>query len=160
MTRASSLTRFSDHTVLLIGAGAAAASLMRRLVEAGAHVHWLTQEPDAAEEIRLSPRPARIALALREPNAGDVAAAEAVIAAVGDPIASRVSAQARALGIPVAVLGRADLSTFDLDDTDDHGGDLEPWRRATPLQRAGAWLSAHLSLGMALLESMPPSFGV
>src|SRR6185503_3267683 len=147
------IARFSGQSVLLVGSGSLAAALRLRLVDAGARVHWFAQDPDVAEEIWLSARPDRIAVALREPNAADIEHAAAVIVAVGDPIAARVAAQARALNRPVAVLGRPDLSTFDLDDTDDRGsGDVEAWqpRLSAPLRRAGAWLSGHLSRAMGV----------
>ncbi len=155
-------TRFSGETVLLVGSDSRATALMPRLVAAGASVRWFAQDADVAEEIWLSGRPDRIAIAFREPNASDIEDAAAVIVAVGEPIAGRVSAQARALHRPVAVLGRPDLSTFDLDDTDRDGrGDVaatQPWLRA-PLRRASAWLSAHLSRAMGVLVGLPGSFG-
>ena len=156
------ISRFSGKTVLLAGSGSVAAALMIRLVDAGARVRWFAQDADVAEEIWLSGHPDRIAIALREPRAADFKHAAAVIVTAGDPPAARVAAQARALNCPVAVLGRPDLSTFDLDDTDDNGrGDVAAWRArsAAPLRRAKAWLSGHLSLAMAVLVELPESFG-
>lgn len=162
MAFASAFSRFSGASVLLVGSRQPATDLMRRLVDAGARVHWFAQDPDVAEEIGLGSRPDRITIALREPRAVDIEKAAAVIVTVGEPIASRVAAQARALDRPVAVLGRPDLSTFDLDDTDDHGsGDVAAWhpRLSAPLRRASAWLSAHLSRAMGVLVGLPASFG-
>ena len=154
--------RFARKSVLLVGSGSVASGLMRRLVGAGARVHWFAQNADVAEDIWQSGRPDRIAIALREPRAADIEHAAAVIVAAGEPIAGRVAAQARALDRSVAVLGRPDLSTFDLDDTDDGGsGDAAAWhpRLSTPLRRAGAWLSGHLSRAMYVLVDLPSSFG-
>jgi len=162
MAFASLFSRFAGASVLLVGADGAATDLMRRLVGAGARVHWVVQDLDLAEEIGLSSRPDRIMIALREPCPADIEKAAAVIVAAGEPVASRVAAQARALDRPVAVLGRPDLSTFDLDDTDDHGsGDVAAWqpRLRAPLRRASAWLSGHLSRAMAVLVGLPASFG-
>jgi hypothetical protein len=157
------IARFSGVTVLLIGSGSVATVLMLRLIDTGAHVRWFAQDADVAEEIWLGGHPDRIAIALREPHASDIEHAAAVIVAVGDPLAGRVAAQARALNRPVAVLGRPDLSTFDLDDTDQSGpGDVAAWRARpdAPLRRAKAWLSGHLSRAMGVLVELPASFGV
>jgi hypothetical protein len=162
MTFAPAFSRFRERTVLLVGSGSVAAALLLRLVEVGARVRWFSHDADVAEEIWLSGQPGRIEFALREPRLTDVEEAAAVIAAVGEPLASRVAAQARALGRPVAVLGRPELSTFDLDDTDGGGaGDVAPWHPSLggPLRRVGAWLSDHLSRATAVLESLPGSFG-
>jgi hypothetical protein len=162
MTSAPGFSRFRQQTVLLVGSGAVAVALMQRLIEAGARVRWFSQDMDVAEEIWLSGRPDRIEIAFRAPRLLDVEEAAAVIVTVGEPIASAVAAQARALHRPVAVLGRPELSTFDLDDTDGgDSGDVEPvqsWLGA-PLRRASAWFSDHLSRAMAVLVSLPGSFG-
>jgi hypothetical protein len=162
MASASAFSRFRQQTVLLVGSGSVAAALMRRLVEAGARVRWFSQDVDVAEEISLSRQPDRIEIALREPRERDVEAAAAVIVAVGEPLAGKIAAQARALRRPVAVLGRPELSTFDIDDSDGGGsGDAAPWQswRGAPPRRAGARISDHLWHGMALLASLPDSFG-
>jgi len=153
-------SRFSGESVLLVGSDSVAATLMLRLIDAGGRVRWFAQDADVAEEIWLSGRPDRIAIALREPCAADIEHAAAVIVVAGDPLAARVAAQARALNRPVAVLGRPDLSTFDLDDTDDRDpGDVQAWppRLSAPLRRASAWLSGHLSRTMGVAE-LPASF--
>jgi cation diffusion facilitator CzcD-associated flavoprotein CzcO len=162
MAIAPQIARFSGKTVLLVGSGSVAAALMLRLIGAGARVRWFAQDVDVAEEIWLSGHPDRIAIALREPRASDIENAGAVIVTAGESIAARVAAQARALNRPVAVIGRPDLSTFSLDDTDEGGpGDLAGWRPrpAAPLRRAKAWLSAHLSRAMGVLVELPASFG-
>ena len=144
MTFASDFSRFRRQTVLLVGSGAAATALMSRLVEAGARVRWFSQDADVAEQIWLSRHPDRIEIALRAPGVRDVEQAAAVIAAAGEPLDSGVAAQARALGRPVAVLGRPELSTFDVDDSESGGsGGAPPWQPwlGAPRQRAGARLS-------------------
>ena len=75
MTVAPQFARFSGESVLLVGSGSLAATLMLRLIGAGARVRWFAEDPDVAEEISLSGHPDRIAIALREPrhafNVGD-----------------------------------------------------------------------------------------
>ncbi|HLH87540.1 MAG TPA: NAD(P)-dependent oxidoreductase [Xanthobacteraceae bacterium] len=128
MASAFSFFDVRAKTVLLVGSGAVAAALMLRLLEAGARVRWLSQDVDVAEEIWLGRRPDRIEVAFRAPHARDFAEAAAVIVAASDPLASRVAAQARALDRPVAVAGRPELSTFDIDDPDDGGhGEAHAW---------------------------------
>jgi hypothetical protein len=162
MAFAPQFAHFSGEGVLLVGSDSRARALMLRLLNAGARVHWFVENADVAEEIWLGGRPGRIAIALREPRASDIADATAVIVAVGEPMAGRVAALARSLDRPVAVLGRPDLSTFGLDDTDDHGsGDVaasQP-RLSAPLRRASAWLAGHLSRAMGVLVELPASFG-
>ena len=129
MASALAFSDFRAKTVLLVGSGSTAAALMLRLLAAGARVHWLSQDVDVAEEIWLSRRPDRIEVAFREPRARDLEEAAAVIVAASEPLASRIAAQARALGRPVAVPGRPELSTFDIDDSDGGGpGDAQPWQ--------------------------------
>jgi hypothetical protein len=162
MTSAAEFTRFAGETVLLVGSDRSAKALMLRLVNAGVRVRWFAQDVDVAEELWLSGHPDRIAIALREPRAAEIENAAAVIVTAGDPIAGRVSAQARALDRPVAVLGRPDLSTIDLDDPDHRGpGDTAAWRPriGAPLRRASEWLSGHLSRAMGVLVELPASFG-
>jgi siroheme synthase (precorrin-2 oxidase/ferrochelatase) len=160
MTSAPGFSRFRQQTVLLVGSGSVAVALMQRLLAAGARVRWLSQDVDVAEEIWLSGRPGRIEIAFRAPRVLDFEEAAAVIATVGEPIASAVAAQARALRRPVAVLGRPELSTFDLDDTDGGGsGDIEQSWLGAPLRRVGAWFSDRLASSMTVLASLPRSFG-
>lgn len=152
MASAPEFSSFRGKTVLLVGPGSVAAALMRRLVEAGARVHWFSRDADIAEEIWLSRRPDRIEIALRDPRPRDVEEAAAVIATAGEPLASEVAAQARALGRPVAVLGRPELSTFDIDDSDDGGsGDAQPCRSwlGAPRHRTSERLSDRLLRALA-----------
>ena len=165
MSFAPAFSRFRAQTVLLVGSGSVAAALMLRLAEVGARVRWFSQDVDVAEAIWLSGQPDRIEIAFRAPRVLDFEEAAAVIAVVGEPIASSVSQQARALRRPVAVVGHPELSTFDLDDGDDDGfGDLMPAAGFTasmraPWRRARGWLAAHLSRAMKVLAVLQISFG-
>jgi siroheme synthase (precorrin-2 oxidase/ferrochelatase) len=150
--------------VLLVGSGPLAAATMRRLVDVGSHVKWFSQNVDAAEEIWLSARPSRIEVTFREPRALDFEEAAAVIATIGEPLAHRVSEQARAAGCPVGVVGRPDLSTLDIEaeyDVDSDRADGPGSPPSSPLARLNAWLSAYLSRAMPYLGgSLPRSFGL
>jgi siroheme synthase (precorrin-2 oxidase/ferrochelatase) len=115
MSFATLFSGADPRPVLLIGSGPMAAATMRRLVDAGAQVRWFSQNVDIAEDIWLSSQPSRVKLAFREPRAADFEEAAAVIATIGEPLAHRLSEQARAAGCPVSVVGRPDLSTLDLD---------------------------------------------
>jgi hypothetical protein len=139
-----------------------------RLLESGARVRWFSQDVDVAEEIWLSGRPDRLEIAFREPRVDEVEEAAAVIATLGGSSAQRLSAQARALNRPVSVIGRPELSTFDLDDSDDgdDSGDpqpchAQPWHRplSAPIRRAREWLSARVAESMTVLAALPVSFG-
>jgi hypothetical protein len=150
--------------VLLVGSGPHAAATMRRLVDVGARVRWFSQSVDVAEEIWLSGQPSGIELTFREPRTLDFEEAAAVIATIGEPLARRVSEQARAAGCPVSVIGRPDLSTLDLDaeqDTDSDHADGPGSPPSSPLARLRAWLSAYLSRAMPRFgASLPRSFGI
>src|SRR5215831_5648586 len=113
MAFAPAFSRFGAQTVLLIGSGSVAATLLLRLVEVGARVRWFSQDVDVAEAVWLNGQPDRIEITFRAPRVPDIAEAAAVIVTTGEPTASSISQQARALRRPVAVLGRPDLSTFD-----------------------------------------------
>jgi hypothetical protein len=163
MTFTSLLSGSARRAVLLVGSGPIAAATMRRLVGAGARVRWFSPDFDVAEEVWLAGQPNRIELAFREPRALDFEEAAAAIAVIGEPLARRVSEQARAAGCPVSVIGRPDLSTLDLDaerdaGSDQAGGPGSP--PASPLARLRARLSVYLSRATACFgAARPRSFG-
>jgi siroheme synthase (precorrin-2 oxidase/ferrochelatase) len=157
MTSATAFSRLSAQIVLLIGSDCVAAELVLRLADAGARVRWFSDNLDVAEELWLSGQPAQIEVAFREPHAADFETAAVVIVTTEGPAAACAARRARALRRPVAVLGRPELSTFDLDDMDDDvsGGDPtghHPW------QRTSAWLAAQLFRGIKVLAGLPRTF--
>ena len=164
MRFASLFCRTEQRAVLLIGSGPLAAATLRRLVDVGARVKWFSQELDVAEEVWLSDRPGRIELTFRAPLALDFEEAAAVIATIGEPLAHRVSEQARAAGCPVSVIGRPDLSTLDLDAGPDSGSDQADGPGApppSPQARLRSWLSACLLSTVAYFgPTLPRSFGI
>ena len=160
MSFKSSFSLFAQRTVLLVGSGPTAATMLWRLLDAGAHVRWFSRSVDCAEEVWLSGMPDRIELAFRAPCALDFEEAAAVIATLGEPLASRVSEQARAAGCPVNVMGRPDLSTLVLDSERDAGSD-DPDEPATPPRRKSAWLRMQLACARLHVRfSLPSSFGI
>jgi siroheme synthase (precorrin-2 oxidase/ferrochelatase) len=164
MSFVSLFSNTKPRPVLLVGSGARATATLRRLVDVGARVRWFSQDLDVAEEIWLSGEPSRIELTLREPRALDFEEAAAVIATLGEPLARRVSEQARAAGCPVSVIGRPDLSTLDLDAECDEESDRADGPGSPPsatLGRLRSWLSAYLSRAMPCFDvSLPRSFGI
>jgi hypothetical protein len=161
MSFTSLLSGPRPRLVLLVGSGPLAAATMRRLVGVGARVRWFSQNVDVAEEIWLSGQSSPIELTFREPRALDFEEAAAVIATIGEPLARRVSDQARAAGCPVSVIGRPDLSTLDFDverDLDPDHVDGPGGPPSSPLTRLRAWLSASL-LRAGPRASLPRSVG-
>jgi len=155
MTFAPTLDRFHAQTVLLFGSGMVAASLVRRLVSAGARVRWFSPDVDVAEELWLNSEPNRIEIAFRKPQALDFEEASAVIATGGEPIVFRLSEQARMAGCAVAVLGRPELSTFTLDEGRNGGPNGLPPPRpdATRCAPAGR-LAVHIRRAGQVLSSL------
>jgi hypothetical protein len=174
MRFASPYSQFATRKVLLVGSGPRAAMTLRQLVDVAAHVRWHSHNLDVldvAEEIWTTGPPGQIEISFREPRALDFEEATAVIATLGEPLARRLSEQARASGCPVSVVGRPDLSTLylDTDDEPDFGeGDANKQQRASLWQRTRTWLSSLLrvnniqprcasgTLEMARVQS-PPS---
>jgi Putative NAD(P)-binding len=150
-----SLSALGGHTVLLVGSGPIAAAALHDLVDAGASVRWFSRSVDVAEDIWLQRKTGLVEITFRELKPSDLIDVFAVVAAVGEPLARCVAEQARAVGCPIHVIGRPDLSTLHLDDQsglDDQpgqGGDTVPL--LSPLQRAGHWLSAQLGLSAQLV---------
>jgi siroheme synthase (precorrin-2 oxidase/ferrochelatase) len=160
MSFTSSFSLFARQTVLLVGSGPTAAAMLWRLLDAGARVRWFSRNVDCAEEIWLSGMPDQIELAFREPRVLDFEEAAAVIATIGEPLASRVSEQAQAAGCPVNVVGRPDLSTLVLNADQDTGSD-DPDGPETPPRRKNAWLRVQLACARLHLRwSLPSSFGI
>ena len=157
MAFASALTRFNTQTVLLFGSSAVAASLLRRLIRAGARVRWFSRDVDVAEELWLSGEPGQIEIAFREPKAIDFEEAAAVIATLGEPIVFRIAEQARTAGCAVAVLGRPELSTFSLDEGrygDPQNPQMQPRQHDAASQRPKQGLAFSLRRTGQLLSSL------
>ena len=97
----------SAGTVALVGGGSAAASKLRILREAGAHVRWYQaggggeMAPDDAVEIVFD-----------DPLRANFAEFIAVVSAAGHPIDQAVAARARTQNIPVNVVDHPALSSF------------------------------------------------
>jgi uroporphyrin-III C-methyltransferase/precorrin-2 dehydrogenase/sirohydrochlorin ferrochelatase len=103
----------SARPVLLFGAGPQAQAKLHLLRAAGAQVRWFSAGADAeAHESHSSHYAGRIDRRTGEPGDGDIASALAVVSAAGPGIDDRMAARARALGVPVNVVDRLDLSTF------------------------------------------------
>jgi siroheme synthase (precorrin-2 oxidase/ferrochelatase) len=161
MAFVSALARFNAQTVLLFGSSAFAASLVKRLVHAGARVRWFPRDVGVAEELWLSGEPRQIEIAFREPRAIDFEEAAAVIATIGEPIVLRLSEQARASGCPVALLGRPELSTFSLAEESDEEAKDQKTRSPqsnTTSRRPAAWISVHTTRARRLLSSLALAF--
>jgi siroheme synthase (precorrin-2 oxidase/ferrochelatase) len=100
-------------TVALVGAGAQAMTTLRLLRSTGANVCWYAGDVDIAEEVLLaSAPPGRLELSFADPRRANFCAFTAVIAAAGGRLDQDVAAHARALDVPVNVIGRPELSTF------------------------------------------------
>jgi uroporphyrin-III C-methyltransferase/precorrin-2 dehydrogenase/sirohydrochlorin ferrochelatase len=110
----------AGQPVALIGAGPEAATKLRLLRAAGAHVRWhvgaghLAAEADEAIATEGDGDASEGSL---EIDRGDPAAAEffgcvAVVSAAGDALDEAVAARARAANVPVNVVDRPELSSF------------------------------------------------
>ena len=98
---------------MLVGAGQQAAAKMHLLRAAGARVKWFLRDASADSAATLTRHYAGlIDIALGEPDDADLARAMAVVSAAGGECDERLSQRAHALGIPVNVVDRQDLSTF------------------------------------------------
>ena len=100
-------------TVALVGAGAQAMTTLRLLRSAGVNVCWYAGDIDIAEEVLLaSAPPGRLELSFADPRRANFSAFTAVVAAAGGRLDQDIAAHARALDVPVNVIGRPELSTF------------------------------------------------
>jgi uroporphyrin-III C-methyltransferase/precorrin-2 dehydrogenase/sirohydrochlorin ferrochelatase len=107
---------FMDVTsgpVALVGAGELAVNKLRLLLAAHATVRWFPGHTDVADEIlQAAASPGKLEVNFHDPLSANLADAIAVVSATGDARDETISARARAAGIPVNVVDRADLSTF------------------------------------------------
>lgn len=103
----------SKGHVILVGGGPQATSKLRLLRNFGANVRWFSASYDVAEELLLAAhRAGQIGVTVGEPDAADLADAQAVVSAAGAEIDERIALEARRLNVPVNVVDRPDLSTF------------------------------------------------
>lgn len=103
----------SARPVLLVGSGPQAQAKLHLLRAAGAQVRWFSIGCEAADDAAHSEHYAgRIEKRTGEPGDADMVAALAVVSAAGRGTDDRIAARAKALGVPVNVVDRLDLSTF------------------------------------------------
>ena len=103
----------SSRPVLLFGTGPQAQAKLHLLRAAGAQVRWFATDAGTATQRTHSRHYAgRIELRTGEPGDADIASALAVVSASGRGADDRIASRARALGVPVNVVDRLDLSTF------------------------------------------------
>jgi uroporphyrin-III C-methyltransferase / precorrin-2 dehydrogenase / sirohydrochlorin ferrochelatase len=101
----------SQRSVVLVGSGDMALNKLRLLLGANARVRWYPGSVDVAEEVAQLGAGA-LDLSFQDPTQADLSESLAVVCASGTPLDEAVAGRARALGIPVNVVDRADLSTF------------------------------------------------
>lgn len=103
----------SKGHVILVGTGAQATSKLELLRSCGATVRWFSPSDDVSDELlAVANRAGQIGITVGEPDAADIADAQAVVSAAGSEIDERVANEARRLRIPVNVVDRPDLSSF------------------------------------------------
>lgn len=107
----SPLTDPSPGPVMLLGTGEAARAALWRLSAAGAQIRWYVDRADVGEEVALATGMGggRIELSFDDPMTAPLDGT--VVAARGDDLDRRIAERARANHVPVAVIGRPDLST-------------------------------------------------
>jgi len=99
--------------VILAGSGPQAIAKLHLLRAVGADVRWFAPESEVAEELLLARHYAgHISVATGEPKESDLAGVLALVVASSGESGEKLSARAQALGIPVNVVDRPDLSTF------------------------------------------------
>src|SRR6185295_18475541 len=99
--------------VILVGSGPQAMAKLQLLRAAGARVRWFSPDAGVEEQTLLASHYAgHIGVMIGEPADSDISGAIALVSAAGDVIDARLAARARALGVPVNVVDRLDLSTF------------------------------------------------
>jgi len=103
----------SAGVVVLVGAGPQAAAKLHLLRAAGARVKWFLLDANSDRAASLTRHYAGpIDVVLGEPDDAVLARAIALVSAVGGETDAVLSMRARALGVPVNVVDRQDLSTF------------------------------------------------
>lgn len=103
----------STGAVVLVGTGPQAAAKLHLLRAAGARVKWFLQDASCDSAAALARHYANpIDVVPGEPDDADLASAMAVVSAAGSEIDERLSKRVRALGVPVNVVDRQDMSTF------------------------------------------------
>jgi uroporphyrin-III C-methyltransferase/precorrin-2 dehydrogenase/sirohydrochlorin ferrochelatase len=99
--------------VVLVGSGGQALAKLQLLRAAGASVRWFSPQAGVEEQALLASHYAgHIGVTIGEPEDADLSGALALVSAAGHEIDERLAARARALGVPVNVVDRLDLSTF------------------------------------------------
>ncbi len=112
--------------IILLGAGDAAMAALWRLAATGAQIRWYADRPDVAAEIALaSGLGGGLELRFDDPRDAPLDGATAVVAARGDALDLDIAERARAIAVPVEVIGRPDVSTFSTSDR----------RPVTPMRR-------------------------
>src|SRR5438045_2552487 len=98
--------------VLLIGAGELARAKLRLLAAAGAHIRWYATDGNHDVSGLEPADAARIELAQGDPLAADLSGVIAILCAGAGDIGTAMSAQAKAVGLPVNVMDDLSHSTF------------------------------------------------
>jgi uroporphyrin-III C-methyltransferase/precorrin-2 dehydrogenase/sirohydrochlorin ferrochelatase len=98
--------------VVLIGTGTLAVGKLRLLLSAHATVRWYPGHADVADEIVSLAAAGRLEVSLDDPRTADFLNPIAVVCAGGGLLDEEIAIRARALGLPVNVVDRPDLSTF------------------------------------------------
>ncbi len=103
----------SGAPIVIVGSGPQAVAKLHLLRAVGARVKWFSLQPVGQEHALFSSHYAgHISVTIGEPQDTDLSGALALVSAAGAEIDERLAARARALGIPVNVVDRLDLSTF------------------------------------------------
>ena len=103
----------SSGPVILVGSGAQAVAKLHLLRAVGARVRWFSPDANAEQQaLRASDYAVDVDVTIGEPEDADISGALVLVSAAGDEIDEGLAARARALGVPVNVVDRLDLSTF------------------------------------------------
>lgn len=106
----------TSGTVTLLGSGDAALNKLRLLCAARANVCWFPgADSTQAAEVALASAgatPGQVEIVLGDFGDDDLTRSMVVVSAAGDPLDGEISRRARAVGIPVNVVDRTELSSF------------------------------------------------